>query len=103
MTTAFSSLPIVDVGHFGSPTVSLEDQAALSRRLYEVFSTTGFAYLTNVPLSFQHEDVFRISREFFAMPDAQKMKLAKRSFRKENKNTYRGSISSSCAPRYFCY
>lgn len=94
MTTTFSSLPVVDVGSLGSASgVSPEEEAILSKRLYEVFATTGFAYLTNVPLSFKHEDVFNLSRKFFALPEEQKLRLAKRSFRREHKKTYRGSIS----------
>jgi isopenicillin N synthase-like dioxygenase len=91
MTTTFSCLPVVDVGPLGSPSgASPEEQAALSKRLYEVFATTGFAYLTNVPLSFNHEDVFNLAHEFFALPEDQKMNLAKRSFRRDHENTYRG-------------
>lgn len=94
MTTTFSSLPVVDVAPLGSPSgPSTEAATALSQRLYEVFATTGFAYLTNVPLSFNHADVFQLSREFFALPEEEKMKLAKRSFRRDHQNTYRGSIT----------
>ncbi|KAJ5717945.1 Gibberellin 20-oxidase [Penicillium malachiteum] len=91
MTTTFSSLPIVDVGPLGAPGgASEEELTALSKRLYDVFATTGFAYLVNVPLSYNHETVFDISREFFALPEEEKMKLAKRSFRRDHHNTYRG-------------
>ncbi|KAJ5115189.1 Gibberellin 20-oxidase [Penicillium alfredii] len=91
MTTTFSSLPVVDVGPLGSPSgPSTEEATTLGQRLYEVFATTGFAYLTNVPLSFNHADVFQLSREFFALPEEEKMKLAKRSFRRDHHNTYRG-------------
>ncbi|KAJ5753988.1 Gibberellin 20-oxidase [Penicillium nucicola] len=91
MTTTFSSLPVVDVGPLGSPSgASPEEEAMLSQRLYDVFATTGFAYLTNVPLSYKHEDVFDLSRKFFALSEEEKMKLAKRSFHREHKNTYRG-------------
>ncbi|CAG8026764.1 unnamed protein product [Penicillium salamii] len=91
MTTKFSSLPVVDVGLLASPIGAYpEAEAALSKRLYEVFATTGFAYLTNIPLSFKHEDVFNLSRQFFALPIDQKMMLARRSFNKDNENTYRG-------------
>lgn len=93
MTTTFSSLPVVDVGPLGDPEGASEEQlTALSQRLYDVFTTTGFAYLTNVPLSFNHEQVFNMSREFFALPQEEKMKLAKRSFRRSHQNTYRGSF-----------
>lgn len=90
MATTFSSLPIVDVSPLKAPKSSLEDLKPLSQRLYDVFATTGFAYLVNLPLSFSHVDVFRLTESFFALPDDEKMKLAKRSFRKENDNTYRG-------------
>ncbi|KAL5355249.1 hypothetical protein BJX96DRAFT_161621 [Aspergillus floccosus] len=62
----------------------------LSQQLHDVFATTGFAYLINAPLSFTPDEVFAMAREFFLLPEDQKMKLAKRSFRPENKNTYRG-------------
>ncbi|KAJ5819949.1 Gibberellin 20-oxidase [Penicillium riverlandense] len=91
MTTTFSSLPVVDVGPLGSPAGATDAElSALSQRLYDVFATTGFAYLTNVPLSFKHAEVFQMSRDFFALPTEEKMKLAKRSFRRDHQNTYRG-------------
>ncbi|KAJ6131646.1 Gibberellin 20-oxidase [Penicillium sp. IBT 18751x] len=91
MTTTFSSLPVVDVGVLGSPTGASEAElTALSQRLYSVFATTGFAYLVNVPLSCNHEEVFAMSKEFFSLPQEEKMRLAKRSFRPDHANTYRG-------------
>ncbi|KAJ5644080.1 Gibberellin 20-oxidase [Penicillium longicatenatum] len=89
MTTSFSSLPVVDVGCLASE-ASEQELAALSKRLHDVFATTGFAYLTNAPLSYSHEQVLNMSRDFFALPNEEKMKLAKRSFRRDHKNTYRG-------------
>lgn len=91
MTTSFSSVPVVDVGHLASE-ASEQELATLSKRLHDVFATTGFAYLTNAPLSYSHEQVLDMSRTFFALPEEEKMKLAKRSFRKDHKNTYRGFI-----------
>ncbi|KAK2772630.1 hypothetical protein FQN52_004896 [Onygenales sp. PD_12] len=91
MATSFSSLPIVDLTLLSSPQgMSKEEQAGLASQLYDVFATTGFAYLVNHPLSFDHEAIFRLAREFFAIPDEEKMKLAKKSFQKNNQNTYRG-------------
>jgi isopenicillin N synthase-like dioxygenase len=93
MTTTFSSLPVVDVGPLRSPVGASEAElTALSQRLYEVFATTGFAYLVNVPLSYNHEEVFAMSKEFFSMPQEEKMRLAKRSFRRDHANTYRWLI-----------
>ena len=91
MSTAFSSLPIVDLSPLSASSSAKPDSLTpLSQQLYDVFATTGFAYLTNLPLSFSHEDVFRINRHFFALPESEKMKIAKKSFRRENGNTYRG-------------
>ncbi|KAI1330248.1 Clavaminate synthase-like protein [Xylariaceae sp. FL0255] len=92
MTTSFSSLPIVDLGHVkldGSVLSDLE-QERLSKELYDVFATTGFAYLVNTPLSFSHDEVFELAKEFFGLPLEEKMVIAKRAFEPSNKNTYRG-------------
>ncbi|KAF2733943.1 Clavaminate synthase-like protein [Polyplosphaeria fusca] len=89
MTTSFSSLPIIDVGALREQKLPSEVDH-LSRQLYDAFSTTGFAYLTNLPLGFDHEEIFGLSREFFALPLVEKMKLAKQSFHPKNQNTYRG-------------
>lgn len=90
MTTSFSSLPIVDLSVLSKPSPPLEDIQSLSKQLYHVFSTTGFAYLVNSPLNFTHEDIFNLSADFFRMSDADKAKLAKRTFVPSNRNTYRG-------------
>lgn len=90
MTTSFSSLPIVDVSALREPEISGESVESLSKQLYNIFATTGFAYLVNVPLSFGHDEMFGLARDFFAIPLGQKMKLAKKSFRPGNSNTYRG-------------
>ncbi|KAJ4305738.1 hypothetical protein N0V90_001269 [Kalmusia sp. IMI 367209] len=90
MSTSFSSLPVVDVSALKVAGVPSKDTAKLSEELYDVFATTGFAYLVNLPLSFSHDELFDLSREFFALSPSEKMKLAKRSFRPGHPNTYRG-------------
>ncbi|KAJ4351242.1 uncharacterized protein N0V89_006581 [Didymosphaeria variabile] len=90
MSTNFSSLPVVDVSALGASGASTQDTTELSQKLYDVFATTGFAYLVNAPLSFNHDEVFDLTREFFALPQDRKMKLAKKSFRPGHYNTYRG-------------
>ncbi|KUL87403.1 hypothetical protein ZTR_04712 [Talaromyces verruculosus] len=91
MSTTFSSLPVVDLAPLKNASgLSESDRIALSAKLYNVFATTGFAYLVNAPLSFKHADVFGLALEFFNLPLEEKMKLAKRSFKPENENTYRG-------------
>jgi isopenicillin N synthase-like dioxygenase len=92
MSTSFTSLPIVDLAPLTSELASDDELAALSTRLYEVFSTVGFAYLINVPLSLTHEDVFGTAREFFSLPEDVKMQVAKRTFKRANSNTYRGYV-----------
>lgn len=91
MSTTFSSLPIVDLSPLRNPAgLSELDRSRLSSQLYSVFTTTGFAYLVNTPLTFKHADVFGLALEFFNLPLAEKMMLAKRSFQPDNHNTYRG-------------
>ncbi|KAI7510008.1 hypothetical protein KC347_g4704 [Hortaea werneckii] len=90
MTTSFSSLPIVDLSPLSHPLPSLEDQSRLSKELYNVFATTGFAYLTNAPLTYSHSDVFTLAKDFFTIPEDEKMRVAKQTFVKGNRNTYRG-------------
>jgi hypothetical protein len=95
MSTSFSSLPTVSLSALSSSSPSLEELAALSSRLNEVFSTTGFAYLTDLPLTYTHDDVFGLCDDFFGqngLSEEEKMKLAKKTFVKQNKNTYRGYV-----------
>jgi isopenicillin N synthase-like dioxygenase len=91
MTTSFSSLPIIDLhplSSSSSPTPS--DLLSLSNALHNAFATTGFAYLIKAPLTFSHDRVFQLASDFFSLPEAEKMHLAKQTFVKPNKNTYRG-------------
>ncbi|KAM0712887.1 hypothetical protein Q7P35_000337 [Cladosporium inversicolor] len=90
MTTSFSSLPIIDLKILSSPSPSPSDLLTLSKNLHDAFATTGFAYLANAPLSFNHEDVFKLASDFFSLPTEEKMRLAKHTFCNTNKNTYRG-------------
>lgn len=90
MTTSFSSLPIIDLSILSNPSPSPASLQHLSDQLYNVFSTTGFAYLTNLPLNFTHDDIFTLSRDFFRLRGAEKAKLAKKTFVPGNRNTYRG-------------
>jgi isopenicillin N synthase-like dioxygenase len=92
MSTSFSSLPIIDVEALRAPHVAPRDADKLSKQLYDVFTTTGFAYLLNAPLSFDHDEIFGLAREFFAIPMDQKMLLAKKTFRPSHCNTYRGCV-----------
>lgn len=91
MSTTFSSLPIVDLAPLQNPSGPSEsDRLALSSELYNVFATTGFAYLVNAPLTFKHADVFGLALEFFNLPLEERRRLAKKTFQPENENTYRG-------------
>lgn len=91
ITTSFSSLPIIDLhplSSYSPPNPS--DLLTLSKDLHNAFATTGFAYLINAPLTFSHDQVFQLVSDFFFLPEAEKMHLAKQTFVKSNKNTYRG-------------
>ena len=90
MTTTFTSLPVVDLAPLASPCPSSEALKFLATRLCNVFETTGFAYLINAPLTFSHDEVFGMAKEFFSIPEKQKMATARRTFERQNKNTYRG-------------
>lgn len=90
MTPSFTALPTIDLTPLSSPCPSSGELTQLSQQLDHVFATTGFAYLINPPLSLSHEAVFGLAKDFFSLPPAEKMRLAKKTFVKENSNTYRG-------------
>jgi isopenicillin N synthase-like dioxygenase len=100
MSTSFSSLPIVSLATLSSAAPKPEELRALSSRLDKVFATTGFAYLTDLPLTFTHDDVFGLCADFFGhngLPIDEKMKLARKTFVKDNNNTYRGYVLPSAS------
>ncbi|TKA70705.1 hypothetical protein B0A55_07357 [Friedmanniomyces simplex] len=90
MATTFSSLPIVDLSILSEPSPPSHSLQDLSRKLSDVFSTTGFAYLTNTPLGFSHNQVFALASDFFRLDRAEKLSVAKRTFVGGNTNDYRG-------------
>jgi isopenicillin N synthase-like dioxygenase len=99
MSTSFSSLPIISLSALSKSPHDQAELVKLAAILDNVFSTTGFAYLTDLPLTYTHEDVFGICDDFFGsngISKEEKMKLAKRTFVSENKNTYRGYASCFC-------
>lgn len=96
MSTSFSSLPLVSLSALSDPTATPEVLVSLSRQLDDVFSTTGFAYLTDLPLTYTHEDVFSLCDDIFGtqgFSEADKLETSKKTFVKANKNTYRGYIN----------
>ncbi|KAI4189336.1 MAG: hypothetical protein LQ346_005135 [Caloplaca aetnensis] len=68
----------------------MADTHRLATQLGKAFETDGFAYLVNVPLTFTHEKVFSIAKSFFRLSEDKKLRLAKKTFQRENSNTYRG-------------
>lgn len=90
MATSFSSLPIVDLSLLRDLSPSPRALEGLSKQLNHAFATTGFAYLTNAPLSFSHDQIFELASDYFRMDMGQKMQTAKKSFLNSNRNTYRG-------------
>ncbi|KAL8670517.1 MAG: hypothetical protein Q9168_004951 [Polycauliona sp. 1 TL-2023] len=84
------SLPVIDLSCLKtSPAGSINDQE-LAIQLGKALENEGFAYLVNVPLTFDHREVFELAQEFFHLPNDEKLRLAKKSFRSNNRNTYRG-------------
>jgi isopenicillin N synthase-like dioxygenase len=93
MATSFTSLPIIDLGTLDDADFSLPpspEVQALASQLHDVFATSGFAYLTHLPISFSHDDVFALSKQVFGLSVEEKMRMAKKTFAKGNENTYRG-------------
>jgi isopenicillin N synthase-like dioxygenase len=93
MATTFSSLPLVSLSALSSPSPNPEAFVSLSKQLDTVFSTTGFAYLTDLPLTYSHADVFSLCDNIFGpngLSKAEKKEVSKKNFVKENDNTYRG-------------
>lgn len=95
MTTSFTTLPIVSLSALSEPQPDPTALSTLSSKLNEVFSTTGFAYLVDLPLTYTHDDVFDLCNSFFGSKGLtvdEKMRLAKKTFVKSNANTYRGYV-----------
>ncbi|EMC98243.1 hypothetical protein BAUCODRAFT_418564 [Baudoinia panamericana UAMH 10762] len=90
MTTAFSTLPIVDVGVLSEVQPKAQDVLVLTQKLYDVFTTVGFAYLVNAPLTFTHADIFGLASDFFRLEETEKLRLATKTSVPSNSNTYRG-------------
>ncbi|KAI9890254.1 MAG: hypothetical protein M1814_004289 [Vezdaea aestivalis] len=91
MASSVGTLPIVDLSLLHSVSDANDPRLGpLVAQLDDVFSSTGFAYLVNAPLSFKHGDVFDLARKFFELGAQEKWKLAKRQFLTTNQNTYRG-------------
>jgi hypothetical protein len=82
-STSFSTLPIASLSVLSSSSPKEEELTNLSVRLDEVFSATGFAFLTDLPLTFAHGDIFGLCDEFFGakgLSSKEKMKFAKKTF-----------------------
>jgi isopenicillin N synthase-like dioxygenase len=97
MSTPFSSLPVISLSGLSNPDPEQDELIKLSSRLDETFCTTGFAYLKDFPLTYKHKDIFNLCDDFFGpggLSEEEKMKLAKKTFAKGNKNTYRGYVST---------
>jgi len=66
-----------------------KDPDTAAKKLGVAMSDVGFMYLVNIP-GFKPDDLYEASEWFFQLPLETKMKLAKRVFKPENKNTFRG-------------
>lgn len=70
-------------------TEARENNKEAVKKLYQAFSEVGFAYLTNIP-DFEPDLILKYTKWFFDLPLEVKMKTAKRPFRQENENIFRG-------------
>ncbi|MDY7104183.1 MAG: 2OG-Fe(II) oxygenase family protein [Actinomycetota bacterium] len=66
------------------------DEPEIVDRLVEASSTVGFVQLVGFEDPSIFDDAFALSRDFFSLPDADKERLATRTWRPENENVYRG-------------
>ena len=89
-TSSSLPLPLIDLTPLSSPQRSTEALTTLSQSLSNAFSTTGFAYLINPPISFTHAETFSLAHDFFSLPEGDKLSVAKKTFIQQNENTYRG-------------
>lgn len=87
-------LPIIDLSTLSSPTTLTN----LSSNLHTAFTTTGFAYLINAPLTLTHAEIITLSQTLFSLPPASKMSVAKKAFQHSNNNTYRGYFPAQPGP-----
>lgn len=83
-------LPVIDLTPLSGLHADIADTKRLATQLGRAFEAEGFAYLVNVPLTLSHDDIFDLAKTFFQLPQPEKLRLAKRTFQRNNSNTYRG-------------
>ena len=85
--------PTVQFAQLNLATIDMMDarrnssQAAF--KVYKALSEVGFAYIVNIP-EFEPDLLLKYTKWYFDLPFEIKMQMAKRPFRKENRNIYRG-------------
>ncbi|KAL8728315.1 MAG: hypothetical protein Q9166_005458 [cf. Caloplaca sp. 2 TL-2023] len=84
------SIPIIDLSTLTTFHGEPENNHELATQLGKALEKEGFAYLVNVPLTFDHDQVFGLAKSFFQLPEGEKLRLAKQGFQRNNSNTYRG-------------
>lgn len=76
-TEDVTSLPIVNLSGLGTR----EGDAEIARTLDHAFSTLGFAYFSDTPITpAQRAEIFEASRRFHALPEAAKRTVAMNEF-----------------------
>lgn len=68
---------------------AMRNPDAAAEKLGIAMSEVGFIYLVNIP-GFKPDELYQASEWFFGLPLESKMKLAKKVFQNENKNSFRG-------------
>lgn len=82
-------LAVVDSSPFFLPQINETNINLLAAQLGKTSETEGFAYLVNIPLTFSHDRVFATAKSFFQCSQADKLRLVKKSFQRNNSNAYR--------------
>lgn len=77
------SLPVIDLAPLSNPHEDHASNEQLATQLGRAFEGEGFVSLINTPLTFTHEQVFGLARNFFQLSEAEKVHLPKKTFRKE--------------------
>ena len=72
------SIPVVDFSSFTSG--DLAARQACANKILEAFTTVGFVYLSKALSTETIDTAFSLSKEFFAKPVEEKMKLEWESF-----------------------
>lgn len=78
LDTMASNLPVISIASYVSKTSTKEERWAVSKALHEACRDFGFFYLdaTSFVSIEERDDLVRLAREFFALPQGQKDEIS---------------------------